>query len=187
MKRLKPLILIVLTVVVVEAQAQTPVNPTRLADFARQERERRARNPLGGQVYTSEEAKRGTTGNMAVTSPAGPPREASRTSKTEIFLPIPKGGKVVEPAAVEPTNDWNAKVAEQRAKVRELQDQHDALQLQVSQIQNQYLAPVTDSNAKQVALNKMLETQKKLDDTDVELTSAQSKLRELEGQGPPKK
>jgi hypothetical protein len=101
---------------------------------------------------------------------------------------LPKPADVPAPQAkpLDP-KDAAEKLASQRAKVLELTDRQSALQLQVAQFTDQYLAPVTDTNSQQKALANLMETQKKLDDTGKELTAAQARLKELEAQAQPKK
>lgn len=75
----------------------------------------------------------------------------------------------------------------QRTKVRELADRYASLQIQVSEYTDQFFAPVTDANSQQAAMNKLGDAQRKMDDTGRELAEAQSKLREMEIQGPPRR
>ncbi|HEX4998616.1 MAG TPA: hypothetical protein VFY29_10325 [Terriglobia bacterium] len=151
------------------AQATGNAAAPWLAQFARQERERRVQESTVGRVYTTEDVRRG------LTPPPPAPRPAAAPAK-------PAAAEAAKPAsAPAKEKDWATRLAEQRAKVRELTDRQTALELQVSQFTNQFLAPVTDANAQQTALARLTEAQTKLDDTKKELNEAQSKLRELEG------
>lgn len=74
-----------------------------------------------------------------------------------------------------------------RAKVRQLQDQEAALQLQVNQLTAQFTAPVIDENTKNQIQTRIGETQSKLNAVRTELDQSKKALDAMTLQGPPKK
>src|SRR5579884_2398984 len=114
--------LLVIVLAAVSAQAQS------LADFARQERERQA-HLKPAQVITG-------TGTGA-SAPA-----AQSSSKSEDL----------KKPAVDPVKEYNDKIDKLRDKIRSLQDEETATQLQINDLNNQVYAPVVDQAAKDQAL-----------------------------------
>jgi hypothetical protein len=139
------------------------VQAQSLADFARHERERHA-HLRPAQVITG-------TGSGA-TVPAG----QSPAQKTEEPKKI----------AVDPVREYNDQVDKLRAKIRSLQDEETATQLQLSEFNNQVYAPVVDQAAKDDALAVVAAAQMKLADIRKELADTRKILEALETQGPPK-
>ena len=77
-------------------------------------------------------------------------------------------------------------LARLRTKVVELQDQETALQLQLNNLKNAYLAPVTDTAARAQAQSRTEQAQTQLATTRQELANTRRQLQVLEAQGPPR-
>ena len=73
-----------------------------------------------------------------------------------------------------------------RARIPELEDQERTLQLQVNELTNQMLAPISDQNAKDEAQSKIGAAQNKLNAVRAELDLTKKTLDELQSQGAPK-
>jgi TolA-binding protein len=146
-----------IVLVAVSVQAQS------LADTARQERERQAHlKPTQTIIETG--------GSVAV--PAGAP-----ASKTE----EPKK------APVDPVKEYNDQMDKLREKIRSLQGEETATQLQINELNNQVYAPVVEQAEKDQALAVVGAAQMKLADVRKELDEARKTLEVLQAQGPPKK
>ena len=147
---------IVLAAVSVQAQS--------LADLARQERERQA-HLKPAQIITG-------TGSGAAAVPAG----QTTAPKTE------------EPKkpAVDPVKEYNDQIDKLRTKIRALQDEETATQLQINELNNQVYAPVVDQAAKDQALTVVGAAQQKLADVRKELDETRKTFEALQAQGPPK-
>ena len=148
-----------IVLVAVSVQAQS------LADLARQERERQA-HLKPAQIITG-------TGSGAAAVPAG----QTTAPKTE------------EPKkpAVDPVKEYNDQIDKLRTKIRALQDEETATQLQINELNNQVYAPVVDQAAKDQALTVVGAAQQKLADVRKELGETRKTLESLQAEGPPKK
>jgi hypothetical protein len=179
---MKPLILMLLFVVPAGAQS--------LPEVARKERERQAvQKPV--RVFISERGASITTTpeqtGKPVTEPASAPAATTST-------PPPNGvekqqaAPAVSPAATaaEALRKYNEDLSKLRAKVVELQDQETALQLQINDLKNQFLAPISDSNAQAQAQAKLDQAQIQLTNTQRDLAATRRQVELLEAQGPPK-
>jgi hypothetical protein len=134
-----------------------------LADFARQERERQA-HLKPAQVITG-------TGSGATAAPAAQSALGNAGEKKP---------------ALDPVKEYNDHVERLRTRIRILQDEETATQLQINELNNQVYAPVVDQAAKDQALMVVGAAQQRLTDTRKDLDSATKELRELEALGPPK-
>ncbi len=92
-----------------------------------------------------------------------------------------------KPKAPDPVEVWNGKLDQLRAKIRDLQDQETALQLQQTEIQNQVYAPVVDPAIKDQAQAALAENQLKLARVREDLDTFKKDLDTLQLAGPPKK
>lgn len=179
---MKPLIVILLLAVSVQAQT--------LADLARKERQRQA--GLKARVLSIEgvqsaapaadAAKPGDAADekavdrkAAAAAKEGPEKPAAATVSAP---PKPPGP---DPAAA-----WNAELDKLRARIRQLQDQETALQLQVNQLNNQIFAAVVDPAAQKQAQTRLGTTQQQLAATRTELDQTKKTLDGLQLQGPKK-
>jgi DNA repair exonuclease SbcCD ATPase subunit len=139
----------------------TSVQAQSIADAARQERERQAK-----------------VKSTMVFKETGPP-------------PAPVEEKVVPKANTPSTPDplalWNARVDELRAKIKDLQEQEIALQLQQTQLQNQVSAPIIDPAAKEQAQNDVAQNMQQLAKVREDLDTSRKELDALQALGPPKK
>jgi hypothetical protein len=160
---MKPLILILLASAAVEAQS--------IADVARQERARQAR-VQSTRVITTEDVRRGTTGTSQTPAPAAPAAQA----------PAPAAAK----PPVDPVQQYNETVAQIRSRIRQLQDEETATQLQINDVTNRVFAPVTTQSARNQAQTELAGAQKKLADVRTELAANRTRLQQMEAQGPPK-
>jgi hypothetical protein len=147
---------LVILLTTVSVQAQS------LADLARQERERQA-HLKPAQVII------GTGGGASVA--------AGQTA--------PKAEEPKKPA-IDPVKEYNDQVDKLRMKLRSLQDEETATQLQINELNNQVYAPVVDQAAKDQALTVVGAAQMKLADIRKELGEARTGLQALEAQGPPR-
>ncbi len=177
MRTMKPLILLLLLGVSVQAQT--------IADAARKERARQA-HIRSAQVITGKGSERNTATPPSV--PATAPRPPAPTATPAVPakpavapVPSPAPALVADPAA-----KWNAEVNRLRAKVQELQDQERSLQLQVNQLTNQFFAPVSDQSSRDQAQARLGETQNKLTAVRAELDQTKKALDAMQVQGPPK-
>ena len=149
--------LIVILWVAVSVQAQS------LADLARHERERQA-HLKPAQVITG-------TGSGAAVPPGQPAQKTEEPKK----------------AAVDPVKEYNDQLDRLRAKIRSLQDEETATQLQINELNNQVYAPVVDQAVKDESLAVVGAAQMKLTDIRKELTDTRKTLEDMQTQGPPKK
>jgi hypothetical protein len=139
----------------------TSVQAQSIADAARQERERQAK--VKSTVVFKE------------TGPEPAPVEEKE---------VPK---VSKPSIQDPVELWNAKVDELRAKIKNLQDQEIALQLQQTQLQNQASAPIIDPATKDQAQNDVAQNMQQLAKVREDLDFSRKELDALQAAGTPKK
>jgi hypothetical protein len=179
---MKPLIVILLTAITVQAQT--------LADIARQERARRAQ--INSKVVTSvvsvpvPESKPAAEAKPVdpKANAASPANAASRANATSPA----NAAKPAAPAAssVDAVKDWNERADKTRKRVQELQDQETGLQLQINQLTNQLFAPVIDQETKNQTQTRLGEIQNQLTATRAELDQTKRTLDAMNQQGPPK-
>jgi hypothetical protein len=173
---MKPLILILLASVCVQAQT--------IADAARKERARQA------QVQSTKVI---TTADVQSDSPSTPsdarpvensvPGKPPRTEEpTELA-----DAKPAEPAAADPTQKWIEQTTKLRTKIRDLENQENATKLEINDATAQVNAPITSQSAKDQAHTALESGQKKLVEIQSEIASTSRQLQDLELQGPPKK
>ena len=81
-----------------------------------------------------------------------------------------------------PATQRNAEIAKLRAKIAELENQERTLQLQVNQLTNQLLAPVSDQNANNEAQTQIGMAQSKLTAVRAELDLTKKTLDEMQSQ-----
>lgn len=169
---MKPLLVMLLVAVSVQAQS--------IADVARKERERQAKlKPtlvvVSNQTITNEEPK-----------PTTPPDQAKPEDAKAATTEPSKDAKAQAPP-VDPVQAWNNRLAQLRDRLRTLQDQETALQLQLNQANNQVYAPVTDPATQQRALAQVGQIQLQLSAVRKELDDTRKALDSMQLQGPPKK
>lgn len=168
---MKPLIVILLLAVSVQAQT--------LAELARKERQRQAglkARVLSIEGVPSDAAdEKAADRKAAAAAKEGPEKPAAATASAP---PKPPGP---DPAAA-----WNAELEKLRARIRQLQDQETALQLQVNQLNNQIFAAVVDPAAQKQAQTRLGTTQQQLAATRTELEQTRKTLDALQLQGPKK-
>ncbi len=162
---------------VISAEAQT------LAQIARKERERRA-NLKSVQVITADNSQ-------APTPPASPGQPAKPADSR-----LAEGSKAATPpatsagAADAKSEAAGKKYAEElgklRAKVVQLQDQETALQLQMNDLKNQFLSPVSDTTARSQAQTRLEQAQTQLSTVQKDLVDTKRAVQVMEAQGPPK-
>jgi hypothetical protein len=116
--------------------------------------------------------------------PAAPAvAQAAKPAPSEASAAVPA---VPKPPAPDPRIKWNDDLAKLRAKVQELEDRERTLQLQVNQLTNQFFAPVSDQNSKDLAQARLGETQNSLMAVRTELEQTRKTLADMQIQGPPK-
>ena len=148
---MKALLLIVL--VTVTAQAQS------IADAARKERERQAN--VHSNIVVKETGAPAAATEPAANAPAAPATEAARPAdSTAVTTTAAKD--LPKPKTLDSVDLWNAKQDQLRAKIRDLQDQEMALELQQTDIQNQVYAPVVDPAVKDQAQAALAANQQRL-------------------------
>jgi len=163
---MKALLVMLLFTVTVQAQS--------IADAARKERERQAN--LHSNIVIKE------TGTPAAEQPAND----SAAPATEGAKPA--DSKDLSKVKIPDTVDlWNAKQDELRLKIRNLQDQEMALELQQTDVQNQVYAPVVDPVVKDQAQAALAQVQEKVAKVRDDLDSLRKELDLLQVAGPPKK
>ena len=179
---MKPLLLILLVSGLVEAQS--------IADIARRERARQAK-VQAKHIITSTQSTLAEDPKPA--TPAAPATEDAKAgeAKAAVTAPAPQTSKEPPkpqaPPAVDPVQAWNNQLDQLRARIRTLQDQELALQLQLNQANNQVFAPVTDPSTQQRALALVGQIQQQLAGVRKELEDARKTLDSMQLQGPPKK
>jgi len=139
----------------------TSVQAQSIADAARQERERQVK--LRSSVVFKE------------TGPEPSPVEAKE---------VPK---VSKPSTLDPVELWNAKVDELRVKIKDLEEQEVALQLQQTQLQNQVSAPIIDPLTKEQGQKDVAQNIQQLAKVREDLGSSRKEFDALQAAGPPKK
>jgi len=159
--------------VAVEAQS--------LPDVARQERERRAALKPAFVLTTdnlkeSATVSSGTDSKLTDTAPAPAVAPAQTQAK-----PADEAAKKAEAAKM-----YQELISRLRAKIVLLQDQETAVQLQINDLKNQFLAPVSDSAAQTQAQARLDLAQIQLTATERELADTRRQLQIAEAQGPPK-
>ena len=173
---MKPLILLLLFAITLEAQT--------LADAARKERQRQAQ-VQSKRVITTEDARSSTL------PPPSPSGSSAAAELKPVAAPAPSAASSVGPAAkvpevksADPAAKYQQDVAALRAKLRGLQDQETALQLQISEFTNKFYAPVTDTASRADAQARMGEAQNRLTTVRGDLDAARKALAAMEAQGP---
>jgi hypothetical protein len=161
---MKPLILILLLALSAEAQG--------LADAARSERQRQAQ-VQSTRIITNDDIR-------VVEPPASQPQAAAATPANPVPAPV------TPVTSVDPAQRYREDLEKIRARVRELQDQETALQLQVNQLTNQLFAPVTDQSTRDQAQARLGEVQSRLTLLRGELAQGQRTLADMVAQGPPR-
>ena len=165
--------LILLLFVAISVQAQS------LPEAARKERQRQA-NQKPKVVFTGEKVRE--------TTPAATEQPAATVKPAEPSKPAPV--PATKPPAPKPSDDAAKKYAEEmtrlKSKIVELQDRDTAAQLQLNDLKNQLLAPVTDTTARAQAQTKFDQMQSQLTAIQKELADARRAVQVLEAQGPPK-
>jgi hypothetical protein len=138
------------------------VQAQSIADAARKERDRQA--GLKPTVVIS------SAGNSS--SAPAPPKE------------VPK---LQPPTGEDAVKLWNEKAELLRTKIRMLQDQEMALQLQQTDLQNQVYATVVEQAIKDQAQAQLAQNQQQLAKTREDLDAAKKELDAMQAEGPPKK
>jgi hypothetical protein len=138
------------------------VQAQSLADLARQERERQAK-----------------AHSTIVVKEKGP--EPASTAGDD------KSKESLKPPAVDPAELWNAKADLLRTKIKELQDQNTALELQQTEQQNLVYAPVVDPAVKDEAQASLNLTMQQLAKGREDLDTSKKELDAMMAEGPPKK
>jgi hypothetical protein len=72
-----------------------------------------------------------------------------------------------------------------RARILQLQDQENTLQLEINELTNQVFAPVSDQASRDQALANVGQAQNRLSAVRTELDQARKNLDEMNVQGPP--
>ena len=176
---MKPLIAILLLAVSVQAQT--------LADAARKERQRQA--SLKPVRVLSVDGRQTATPAADASKPDDAKVEGEKAAEAKPVEAKPAQAatpaKPVVPAP-DPVAAWNVELDKLRARVRQLQDQETALQLQVNQLTNQIFAPVIDQATKDQAQTRLGATQQQLTTVRAELDQTKRTLDALQLQGPKK-
>jgi predicted nucleic acid-binding Zn-ribbon protein len=162
---MKPLILILLAAV--WGQAQT------IADLARIERARQAKVQSTITVTTDDLKKA-----EPAEAPAPAPAEADKAA-TEATTAAPA------PPVDDPVAKWNEEMGGLRAKIRSLQDQESALQLQINDLTNRVFAPVTSQSARAQSQSALDAAQRQLATVRADMASARLQVQHMEEVGPP--
>ena len=168
--------LIVILLMAVAAQAQT------LADAARRERARQA--GLKPHRVITTESLRSAAGSGAASTSSGTAAPAPPAANRPPVAETPKEPPKPAPPKIDPVKEWNDQLDKLRTKIRELQDQETAIQLQINQLNNQVFAPVIDQATKDQAMAQVGQTQQKLASVREELDQTKKTLDAKQLQGP---
>ena len=183
-------VLVVILILAMSAQAQT------LAETARKERERQAKvkptqvviaEGVGSAASAPAAGKDGEAKTGEAKTEAGKPADEKAAADKAAPEAKPKEIPIPQPPAFDPVKFWNDELDKLRTKIRDLQDQETAVQLQISQLNNQIYAPVIDQAAKDEALAQVGQAQQTLAAVRAELDQTRKALDALQLQGPPKK
>lgn len=155
-----------------------PLQAQTLADAARKERARQAQ-------LRSAHLYQGKGTRTETTTPA-PASAAPASSAPAPSTPKPEPPNPSAPPAPNPTAQRNDEIAKVRARISELENQERTLQLQVNQLTNQMMAPISDQNANNEAQSQIGMAQSKLTAVRVELDITKKTLDEMQSQGPAK-
>jgi hypothetical protein len=176
---MKALLVILLLTVAVQAQS--------IADAARKERERQANvhsNIVVKETGAPAAAAEPAANAPAVNVPAAPATEGAKPADSATAT---AAKDVPKPKTPDPVDLWNAKQDQLRAKIRDLQDQEMALELEQTAIQNQVYAPVVDPAVKDQAQAALADNLQRLAKVRGDLDSSKRELDLLQLAGPPKK
>jgi hypothetical protein len=177
---MKPLFILLLIAGTLHAQS--------VADVARKERDRQAKlKPV--RVITSTESK------AEEPKPGAAPEDQTKTGDAKATAAQPSSDSSKQADAtkspakpkVDPVEAWNKQVDQLRTKIRTLQDQQLALQLQLNQANNQVYSPVTDQAMQDRALALVAQIQNAISEAGKQLDDAKKSLDAMLLQGPPKK
>jgi hypothetical protein len=146
----------------------------------RKERERQAN--LHSSVVIKETGTPAAAEQPA-NAPAAPAAEGAKPADST----APATKDLSKARTPDPVDLWNAKQDELRLKIRNLQDQEMALELQQTDIQNQVYAPVVDPVVKDQAQAALAQVQDKVARAREDLDSLRKELDFLQVAGPPKK
>ena len=158
-----------------------------LPEAARKERARQA-GQSAKRVLSGDKAKESTTTPEKPPAAAGTPAPAAVAKPAEASkAPAAAAPKPAPPKPAEdPVKKYAEEVAKLRSKVVQLQDQETAIQLEINDWKNKFLAPVIDSATRDQAQTKMGQGQTQLTAVQKELADTRRSLQLLEAQGPPK-
>ena len=189
---MKALILILLAATYAEAQTPT------LADYARQERARRAQS-TGAKVYTiksntpvpaetpAADAATAAPGTAPAAGAAPPQAGVAPTPGAQPAGAQPAGAPAAELGKPDPVQQWVEETEKLRTRIRQLADQETTTQLEINTITNRIYAPVTSVPERDRAQAELGLVQGRLSSIREELTRARLELQVREKDGPPKK
>jgi hypothetical protein len=122
------------------------------------------------------------TRGTAVATPAKPATPAATQP-----APTPNAAAPTTPAtpAVDLAKKFADDVARLRARIRELQDQDAAIQLQINDLNTKFFAPVSDQASKDQAQVQLAVAQQQSITVRQELALTRAQLQQMEAQGPP--
>ena len=168
------------------------VEAQSLPEFARKERARKA-NVKSVRVLTNDDAKGAPTRPESKT-PAGrvvsaegtAPKPAEPAAPTTAPAPGPKAAQTVIVPADDRVKKYNEELARLKSRAVQLGDQSTAMQLQLADLKNQFLAPVTDTITRNRVEANIHLVQDELASTENELGRTRRAIQVMEAQGPPK-
>ena len=170
------------------------VEAQSLPEVARKERERQAK-VKSVHLYTNDDAKAAPTRPESTTAQgtteAKPSTTAAPAQATAPSAPAAAPAPAAKPAEIvivpnDRVRKYNEDLARLRARVVQLGDQSTALQLQLIDLKNQFLAPVTDTITRSQTQTKIEQVQQRLVATENELVETRRSIQVMEAQGPPK-
>jgi 3-oxoacyl-ACP reductase-like protein len=172
---MKPLILMLLFVIAVEAQS--------LPEVAQKERVRQAK-VKSVHVYTNEDAKTAPTRPESTTA-AAPAQATAPSAPAAAPAPAAKPAEIVI-VPNDRVRKYNEDLARLRARAVQLGDQSTTLQLQLVDLKNQFLAPVTDTITRSQTQTRIEQVQQQLVATENQLVETRRSIQVMEALGPPK-
>jgi len=165
---MRPLILLLLLAITAEAQT--------LADVARKERQRQV-EVHSRRLITTEDAK-------PVILPEPGQVVTSLPSVPAVAVP-PAVSKPVAVPSIDPVQKYQEEITRLGVKLRDLQTQETALQLQINDSSNKFNAPVTDVPSRADAQARMVDGQNRLATVRADLDLTRKALEVMEASRPP--
>jgi hypothetical protein len=123
---------------------------------------------------------------VPATPPESPADSAAPKSPNTPTTTTPAAKPTPAVPPVDPAKKFAEDVEKVRVRIRDLQGQESALQLEINALNNQFFAPVTDQATQNAAQSKITDAQTRLAGVRQELTTTRATLQQMEARGPGK-